>query len=51
MKLNLNVNVTTTFHGKTNENARFLRMRRNAFAHTKVWGSVDARNAEAVDLD
>jgi hypothetical protein len=49
--VNLNMKIATTFYGKTNQNTRVLRMRCNTFPHTKVRGSVDARNSKWVDLD
>jgi hypothetical protein len=37
----LNMKITATFHGKTDENTWVLRMRRNTFPYAEVRCSVD----------
>src|ERR1035441_2366086 len=51
LKVNLNMKIATTFHGKTDEDTWILRMRRNTLSHAEGRCSVDAGHAEGIDLD
>ena len=51
MKVNFNLEITATFHRKTNENTGVFRMRRNTFPHVEVRRSVDTGHSEGIHLN
>jgi hypothetical protein len=51
LKVNLDLEITATFHGKTNENTGDFRMRPNTFPHAEVRRNVDTGYSEGINLN